>query len=401
MKITSLSPMTILLLVATMPLAAASLDMFLPALPEMVKEFGTTETGIHVSLMMNIAASAMMGLISGTLSDHFGRRKLFISALFAFGLATYLCSLAPDVVFFSLARTLQGGASGVIFVMVSTILSDVYTGVKKAQVLGIATFLFPVALGVAPFLGELVYELYGWPATFISLASILLGISIALFFMLPETKARSGSRLSLQQMWVDYKMILSSPTVLVNALVPSIFMGAFMAFIAYSPFIYMGYFGLAAKTYVYYFITPLAFQFGAGVLYQAVIKAVGINNTQIIGVVMAALGLFVIIGMLLHIMPATPMYTMVAMIFYNSAIPFVLPAAMSKAFESFPLNAGSVSSIASLIRNTLMAAYIGVAGMVFDQTPVPTFWVLISGLFLFMILSIVSLRLSKCVSRAE
>lgn len=394
MNITSLSPLTILLLVATMPLAAASLDMFLPALPEMVKEFRTTETEIHVSLTLNIIASAAMGLISGTLSDHFGRRKLFVSALFAFTAGTFLCSMASNVLFFSIARTLQGASSGVIFVMVSTILSDVYTGVKKAQVLGIATFLFPVALGIAPFFGEKVYHWFGWPATFISLSLVVLSVSVGLFFLLPETKKRSLEKLRFMPMLKDFRMILSSMAFLVHAMIPAVFMGAFMAFIAYSPFIYMGYFGLSSQVYVYFFITPLAFQFIAGVSYQLIIKLIGIDNTQVIGVIMGLLGLTVITAMLTQLLPLTPALLMVAMIFYNSAIPFVLPAAMSKAFEAFPLKAGSVSSLASLTRNTLMAVYIAIGGAVFNHTPVPILWVLVSGLSLFTLLSIVSLRQS-------
>lgn len=395
MKIQSLHPITIILLIATMPLAAASLDMFLPALPAMVKEFCTTETTIHVSLSLNIIASAIFGFSSGILSDHFGRKRLFISAMFGFTLATYLCSLATNVMFFTLARTLQGAASGVIFVMVTTILSDVYTGVKKAQVLGIATFLFPVALGIAPFVGEKVYRHFGWPAVFICLAVVLLGVSTVLFFTLPETKEKETFSLSFINIFNDAKTILINPAFFVNALIPSVFMGAFMAFIAYSPFIYINYFGLDSESYVYYFITPLLFQFIAGIAYQWIVKVLGVNKTLWCGIISAMGALSVMLGVFIKILPSNPMNTMIVMLFYNSAIPFILPTVMAKTFETFPTKAGTVSSLASVIRNIAMAVYIYTAGCVFNHTPAPILCVLSVGIILFIVLSLISITISK------
>jgi|GEM_PF-2332633 len=401
MKIQSLHPVTVILLIASMPLSAASLDMFLPALPTMVKEFGTDETTIQISLSLNIIASAVLGFSSGILSDQFGRRRLFISALFGFTFATYLCSLATTVGFFTIARIIQGAASGVIFVMVTTILSDVYSGVKKAQVLGISTFLFPIALGVAPFFGEKVYRHYGWPATFICLSVILLITSTILFFMLPETKAKESTALSFKRITSDAKNILCTPAFLVNALIPAVFMGAFMAFIAYSPFIYMNYFRLTSKVYVYYFIMPLVFQFCAGILYQWVVKLFGINKTLLCGVMSASCALIVIIGLLMNVVLHHPVYLMIAMLFYNSSIPFILPSVMAKAFETFPAKAGTISSLASLIRNAMMSVYIYVSGIVFDHTPFSILSVLMTGIILFIFLSIFSIRISQRTALAE
>lgn len=391
------NPILVVLLVASMPLAAASLDMFLPALPAMVKEFGTNETTIQISLSLNIIAGAISGFTSGILSDQFGRRRIFVSAMFLFSFATYLCSLATDVMFFTMARTLQGIASGIIFVMVTTILSDVYTGVKKAQVLGISTFLFPVALGFAPFFGEKVYRHFGWPATFVSLACLLIITSSILFFMLPETKTKESTSLTLKKVILDAKTILITPAFIVNACIPAVFMGAFMAFIAYSPFIYINYFGLNSRVYVYYFITPLVFQFCAGIVYQLVVKVLGVNKALIGGIITASFALLVIVGVLLNIAPLHPVYMMVAMLFYTVSIPFILPTVMSKTFETFPKKGGTIASLASIIRNMFMASYIYIAGAVFNHTPVPILWILTIGITLFVILSIVSLWLSRQV----
>jgi len=394
MKNQSLNPLTVILLIAAMPLAAASLDMFLPALPAMVKEFGTDPATIQISLSLNIIGSGIFGFASGILSDQFGRRKLFVSSMFAFAFVTFACSLSTNVVIFSILRTLQGAASGVIFVMVSAILSDAYTGVKKAQVLGISTLLFPIALGIAPFLGEWIYHHYGWTATFQSLSFLLLLTSILLFVLLPETKEQESTAFSFKKVAKEAKHILCTPAFLVNSLIPAVFMGAFMGFVAYSPFIYMVFFKLSSKNYVYYFIAPMIFQFISGLLYQAIVRIFGRNTMLTIGVSGASCALVIILGMQLEIIPLAPIYVMASMAFYAASIPFVLPTVMAKAFESFPLKAGTISSLASVIRNTLMAGYIYSVGCVFNYTPMPILGALALGIVLFICLSIYSLKLS-------
>jgi MFS transporter, DHA1 family, multidrug resistance protein len=393
--ITKLHPVTVFFLVASMPMVASSLDMFLPALPAMVKEFGTDETTIQISLTLNIVASALLGFFSGIISDQIGRRPMFVSGLFVFAVATLLCSFASNVMFFSIARTLQGAASGIIFVMVTAILSDVYSGVKKAQVLGIATFLFPVALGFAPFLGEKVFRYFGWPATFISLSGLIFLGFFILFFLLPETKLKETTPPSVKRIYNDCKHILLTPAFLVNAATPSVFMGAFMAFVAYSPFIYMNYFALSSKTYVFYFIMPLVAQFFSGVFYQVIVKVLGINRTLMCGVLLALFALLGVAGMALEVLPVQPLALMLSMLFYNSAIPFVLPTVMAKAFEAFPSSkGGTVSSMASIVRNFTMVLFLFVSGCVFNDTPFPILWLLICGVSLFMVLSIISIQMS-------
>ncbi|MDP3936067.1 MAG: hypothetical protein Q8Q56_03685, partial [Alphaproteobacteria bacterium] len=146
---------------------------------------------------------------------------------------------------------------------------------------------------------------------------------------------------------------------------------------------------------VYYFITPLLFQFIAGIAYQGIVKMLGINKTLWCGIILASGAFIVIIGIFTTIIPASPSSTMIVMLFYNSAIPFVLPTVMAKTFETFPTKAGTVSSLASVIRNVAMASYIYTAGVVFNHTPFPILGVLSAGIILFIVLSFISLKLSK------
>ena len=77
---------------------------------------------------------------------------------------------------------------------------------------------------------------------------------------------------------------------------------------------------------------------------------------------------------------------MLSMIFYNSAIPFVLPIAMAKAFDLFPENGGTISSLASIIRNITMALFVFVSSRLFEIHPLTIMVVLIVGGIITMLL---------------
>ena len=58
------------------------LDMYLPALPILVREFGVTEGELNVSLNAGIISAAVATIIGGTLSDRYGRKPIMIAGMF-------------------------------------------------------------------------------------------------------------------------------------------------------------------------------------------------------------------------------------------------------------------------------------------------------------------------------
>jgi MFS transporter, DHA1 family, multidrug resistance protein len=371
------------------------LDLFLPALTTMVLEFKTNESTIQLNLVFNVIASAAFGFVSGILSDRWGRRRLFLLGLFGFAIGTFLCALSDNVTLFIWARMVQGACSGIIFVLVSAIISDAFSGVKKAQILGLSSFLFPIALGFAPFIGAKIFVLYGWKMTFWGLGGVVFLVGLLMLKLLPETKVSTPDSQSISQLVKDLVSSGRTLQLLTNILMPSVFMGAFIAFVAHSPFLYMNCLHLSCQSYVYFFIAPLFFQFIMGIGYQWLIKRLGTDSTLTFGLYIIACALSTLLLIFFNFIPLVSLTIMICMIFYNAAIPFVLPIAMTKAFEMFPANGGIISSLASIIRNIVMAAYVYVSSILFDSYPNSILAVLFSGGILTLGLALMSIRFSS------
>jgi len=89
-------------------LPALSIDMSLPALPMLQREFATSagQAGLTVSLFM--AGFAMAQLVFGPLSDRIGRRPVLLGAITLYSAAALLCAASPSIGLLNASRLLQG-----------------------------------------------------------------------------------------------------------------------------------------------------------------------------------------------------------------------------------------------------------------------------------------------------
>lgn len=148
---------------------AFSVDALLPAFPLIESDLGAQAVGkVHLLITVFMAGLALGTLIAGPLSDAIGRRPtmfcgagLYISA----GLVTWL-SQSFEVML--VARFVQGfGASGPRIVALA-IVRDMYSGRTMAQIVSFAMVLFTLIPTLAPAMGDVLSELFGWRAILLS-----------------------------------------------------------------------------------------------------------------------------------------------------------------------------------------------------------------------------------------
>ena len=100
-------PQTIGLVVILMMLSlitAISVDMYLPAMPGIMKTFNTTESLVQFSLVIFMIGGAIGQLFYGPFSDKYGRKPVIIIGLVIYLIATTMCILANSINLFLFAR---------------------------------------------------------------------------------------------------------------------------------------------------------------------------------------------------------------------------------------------------------------------------------------------------------
>jgi EmrB/QacA subfamily drug resistance transporter len=105
-------------------------------------------------------------LVGGSLGDQFGRRRMFVSGLIAFGVTSLLCAVAPSVEFLIAARALQGVAGALLVPGSLAIVAATFEGSARGKAIGTWTAWTGIATVFGPAGGGALVEALSWRAVF-------------------------------------------------------------------------------------------------------------------------------------------------------------------------------------------------------------------------------------------
>jgi EmrB/QacA subfamily drug resistance transporter len=186
---------TLIALIAASALFMEILDATIisPAIPQMAVSFGTTPVAVSTGISSYLITVAIFIPASAWLSDRFGARTVFASAIAVFTIASVLCGLAETLTQFTAARVLQG-IGGAMMSPVARI--EVMRRTHPTQLLRMIAFVtWPglSALVVGPPLGGLLTTYLSWRWIFyINVPIGIAGIILVLTFF--ERSRPSASR---------------------------------------------------------------------------------------------------------------------------------------------------------------------------------------------------------------
>ncbi len=227
-----------------------SIDMYLPALPEISRDFDTTTSNTQLTLTLFMVGLAVGQVFVGPLSDFIGRKRPLMVALIVYTVASILCVFAPNIYVMMALRFVQGFTGGAGAVISRAISSDLYKGKALTKFLAILMLVNGVAPILAPVLGGIILSFSTWKVVFILLTIfgfIMFSLSsVKLTESLP-VEERSSGRFS--EVLTDFKNLLKSPKFLMPLFIQGCTYALLFSYISASSFI----------TQSVYHISPLAF----------------------------------------------------------------------------------------------------------------------------------------------
>ena len=181
---------SIALLAWMISFVALSLDIMLPALPDIGRDLRVTHPNDAQLVVSALILGLSMGqLIYGPLSDSTGRKPAIFAGIVIFTLGCLLSILAATFEVMLAGRFLQGiGAAGPRSVIVA-LIRDQYAGRAMARMMSAVMAVFIIVPAVAPTLGQAILLVANWRIIFVAL--MLLGVTALTWFTIrqPETLA--------------------------------------------------------------------------------------------------------------------------------------------------------------------------------------------------------------------
>lgn len=267
-------------------------DMYLPGLPAMAVDLGTTPAVAQLSLTAFLVAFAVGMLVVGPVSDAVGRRRLMVAGTLLFALTSVACALAPDATVLLVARVLQGLAGAVGAVVGRAMVTDVLSGDRRARVIGLLSSINSVAPVVAPLLGGVLITAGGWRLTFWALALTGAALCVLVVATFPETlppEARAhgaGVRPSLARMGT----LLRIPRFSLYLVTSGVATVGFFAYIATSAFVFQRLYGYSESLYTLVFATNASCMIATTLLFSRLVGRVSEDRLLSVGLVVATLG---------------------------------------------------------------------------------------------------------------
>lgn len=216
-------------------LGPLSIDMYLPALPEMARQFGTTTQSISGSVPAYFLGLAIGQLIYGALSDRIGRKKPLYIGLSIYIVASLLCAFAMSENALIAARILQALGGCVGLVIARAAIRDCFDNVTGVQALAHMTLILGLAPILAPIVGAFLLLVFNWQMIFVLLASIgvisLLLVHFSFVETLPEERRL---KLNIKQIFILYGHLFTDRSFRTPMLAMSLLSGLLFCYITSS-----------------------------------------------------------------------------------------------------------------------------------------------------------------------
>ncbi len=149
----------------------------LPMFPELREEFNASTEQVSLSFSVYLFVMAGMMLVSGTIGERYGRRRVVRLTFITYGIASLLCVLAPTLTWFLVARALQGAANAFITPLLLAGLAEVLAGSQVSKAVGVYSSFQALGSALSPFFGGFVAE-FDWRIAFVVAAVVAFVLSL-------------------------------------------------------------------------------------------------------------------------------------------------------------------------------------------------------------------------------
>jgi len=180
---------TILLLGSLTAFGALTIDLYLPALPAIARDFGVDAAAAQHTLVAFFIGIALGQLVYGPISDRIGRRPPLLFGVGVYIIASLGCVVAPTIDWLVLGRFAQGLGCCAGMVVARSVVRDRFDHQDSARIFSLLTLVLGAAPMIAPTIGGWLVGFASWRWLFGILAGFGVAVGLAVFFRLDESRS--------------------------------------------------------------------------------------------------------------------------------------------------------------------------------------------------------------------
>ena len=346
-----------------------AVDTYLPAFGGMQLALHATPIEMQQTLSAYLLSFGFMFLFHGALSDSFGRKPIIVFSLALFTVASVGAALATSVHALILWRMLQGVSTGAGIVVGRAMIRDLYQEEEAQRLMSMVTLFFGLAPVIAPIIGGLLFEAFGWQSIFWFLAAVGLVLVAAGGRLLRETLPEEHRHAFHPRALMNgYREVGASRPFLLLSIAAGCNFNAFFLYILSAPMFLSKHLGLQPTEYSWLFIPSIA---GILVGSQLSGRAAGkLSRAQTLRRAYTFMGVAATANLAYAIaLPPSIPWAVMPIFFYAIGSAMAMPTISLTTLDLFPTRRGMAASLQGFVSgmvNTITAGIIAPA--VFHDT---------------------------------
>jgi len=361
-----------------------TIHLFLPAMPDVKREFATSDAMVQLSFSIVLVTMAVVTPIYGGLSDRYGRRPVLLAGFLLFLIGSLISATAPTLPMLLVGRLIQAIGAGCGTTMARAIARDAYGPAALVTAIAYLTMAYTLGPMIAPPIGGLLIDAFGWRSEFWFAFAAGTMILVAVFFIVRETHTKETRIATAGSIFRHYAILMSDRRFLAFVTQSGFMSVSFFAIAAAAPFLMKDLLGRSASEFGLYFTCfPIGYCLGNFVS-SRLSGRVGVEKMVLVGSVLCFVMALVQAGYILagHLSPAILFVPGGLMSFAQG---LSLPNAQAGAIRVQPSLAGTAAGLGVFVQMFLSAIAAQSYGLLADGTPMPMIAICVLGAFLAVI----------------
>lgn len=348
-----------------------SIDMYLPAMPQIVEDLAAPATQVQLTISLYFLAFGVAQFIWGPIADAYGRRLPLILGISLFAVASVACALAPSVEWLIAARFLQGIGGASVGVVPRAVVRDRYTGIEATRLMALIMLVIAIGPMLAPLIGSVLLQFGSWRLIFGALLLVAVMSLLVATLALPETLPREQRvPINLRSMGQGLRRLVVSRSFMGLTFVGAFGFGSFFVFISSASFVYTEHFGLTPTQFSLAFALNALGFFSASQVAAPFGARLGLGRAMRLALLGFAASTLALLGLTLAGLGSLPV--IMALLFVgNACLGLVMPATFVLALEEHGEIAGLASSLGGTLQMVTGAVLVALSAPFFDGTPLP------------------------------
>ena len=358
----------IVLFAALQAFASLTVDITLPALPQIAQELSTSEAEAQLTVSIFMAGMCLGMLIFGPLSDKYGRRRLLLGGIVLYIAATIGCWVSSSIEQLVIWRFMQAFGGAAAAILTRAIARDSFAGEDIPRVLSLMQVVGMIAVAAAPMLGTIIMELGSWRWIFAALAVFGLVSGAFTFAKIPETLGPEQRQDSVARTFKAYWHIFQCVPAVGYILAMTFTFSAMFVYIVVSPFVFMEFYGLSEYQFSSIFAANTVGILALSLLNARVVKRLG-SQFMIKAGVLAGSFSAVLIFLAWGLFDSSLTMILIALFIVISCVGLMGANCTANLMSLFPNNAGAAAGLAVSTQFGLGAVIAMIASSLHDGTP--------------------------------